>query len=203
MAPADEDECRQMLYTGFLQDRPAAVRYPRGRGPGVAIRSQMTALPIAKAEVHRRGRRVAILAFGAMLGPAIEAGERLDATVVNMRFVKPLDRLLIRAMVTSHELLVTIEDNVVAGSAGSAVNECLARMRIPVPVFNMGLPDRFIEHGSRDELLADGGLDADGIVEAVALHDRKRRRHSKIQGLKTGGARTPIRLGTKLRTSRR
>lgn len=167
MAPADENECRQMLYTGFMLDQPAAVRYPRGTGPGVAVQQVMQAIPVGKAELRRAGRDIAILAFGSMLTPALQAGEDLDATVVNMRFVKPLDGEMVQRLAAQHELLVTIEENVVAGGAGSAVNEYLAAHGIQVPVINLGLPDRFIEHGTREELLADCGLTREGIVRAV------------------------------------
>jgi 1-deoxy-D-xylulose-5-phosphate synthase len=160
MAPADEDECRQMLYTAFTLDGPSAVRYPRGGGPGVTPESEMRAVPVGKAELRRRGRNVAILSFGVMLAPALEVGERLDASVVNMRFVKPLDRELLLELAGSHALLVTIEENTVAGGAGSAVNECLVEAGVTVAVANYGLPDRLIQHGTRDEMLADAGLTA-------------------------------------------
>ncbi|MGR8918756.1 MAG: 1-deoxy-D-xylulose-5-phosphate synthase [Gammaproteobacteria bacterium] len=163
MAPADENECRQMLYTGFMHDGPAAVRYPRGTGPGVAVEQDMTALPLGRAEVRRRGARVAILAFGTMLAPALEVGEKLDATVVNMRFVKPLDTDLVLEMAASHDLLVTVEENVVAGGAGSAVGECLAEAGLTVPLAHYGLPDRLIQHGSRDDMLRDAGLTAEAF----------------------------------------
>jgi 1-deoxy-D-xylulose-5-phosphate synthase len=167
MAPADENECRQMLYTGFEHRGCAAVRYPRGRGPGVTVDSEMETVEIGRAEVRREGSGVALLAFGAMVAPAQEAGDALGATVVNMRFVKPLDEALILEMAERHALLVTIEDNVVAGGAGSAVSELLAERGVAVPVQHLGLPDRFIEQGSREELLADLGLDAEGIQRAV------------------------------------
>ncbi|HHH89305.1 MAG TPA: 1-deoxy-D-xylulose-5-phosphate synthase, partial [Aliiroseovarius sp.] len=167
MAPADENECRQMLYTGFQLDGPAAVRYPRGKGPGVEIEPAMTALPVGRGEIRREGRRIALLAFGAPLAAALEAAERLDATVANMRFVKPLDSELVRELAECHDLLVTIEDNVVAGGAGSAVNECLAARQPAVAILNLGLPDEFMEQGEREELLADAGLSADGITRAV------------------------------------
>ena len=167
MAPADENECRQMLYTGFQLDGPAAVRYPRGKGPGVEIEPAMTALPVGRGEIRREGRRIALLAFGAPLAAALEAAERLDATVANMRFVKPLDSELVRELAECHDLLVTIEDNVVAGGAGSAVNECLAARQPAVAILNLGLPDEFMEQGEREELLADAGLSADGIIRAV------------------------------------
>ena len=168
MAPADENECRQMLYTGFIHDGPAAVRYPRGKGPGVAIEDEMTALPIGKADIVRRGHDVALLCFGAPLAAAQIAAQTLDATVVNMRFVKPLDEACILEMADTHRLLVTIEDNAVAGGAGSAVNEVLARHGRTLEILNLGLPDRFLEHATREELLAAAGLDAEGIRNAVA-----------------------------------
>ena len=167
MAPSDEEECRRMLYTGITLDVPSAVRYPRGAGPGVRPSPQMRALPLGKAKLRRGGRRVALLAFGSMLQPALVVGDRLDATVVNMRFVKPLDEALLLELAASHELLVTIEENVLAGGAGSAVNECLARHQRPPELLNLGLPDRFIEQGEREELLADCGLDAVGIERAI------------------------------------
>ena len=167
MTPSDENECRQMLYTGFTLDGPSAVRYPRGTGPGVAIEDDMQALPIGKAELRRRGRRVAVLAFGVMLGPALEVAEKLDLTVVNMRFVKPLDEAMVLEMARSHELLVTFEENVVAGGAGSAVNECLAAHGEAVTIANCGLPDRLIQHGTREEMLTDAGLDVPGFEQFV------------------------------------
>ena len=167
MAPADENECRQMLYTGFVHHGPAAVRYPRGRGPGAELETAMQPLPLGKGELRRTGAGVAILAFGAMLAPALAAAGELDASVVNMRFVKPLDEALVLAMAAGHELLVTVEDNVVAGGAGSAVDEFLMARGIGTPVLNLGLPDRFLAQGGRDELLADCGLDAAGLVRAI------------------------------------
>jgi 1-deoxy-D-xylulose-5-phosphate synthase len=167
MTPADENECRQMLYTGFLLDTPAAVRYPRGSGPGVATEKEMRALPIGKAEVRREGRRAALLAFGTMLKPALEAGEELDATVVNMRFVKPLDDALVAQVARTHALLVTLEDNVVRGGAGSAVAESLAAQGIAARILHLGLPDHFIDHGDQAQLLVQAGLAKDGIVAAI------------------------------------
>jgi len=167
MTPSDENECRQMLYTGFTLDGPAAVRYPRGGGPGAVLEEEMTALPIGKAELRREGRRIAILAFGPMVAPAAEVAERLDATLVNMRFVKPLDEETVLELAATHEVLVTVEENAVAGGAGSAVNECLAAHAVPVPVLNHGLPDRFIEHGSRGDMLSDAGLDAAALQGAI------------------------------------
>jgi 1-deoxy-D-xylulose-5-phosphate synthase len=167
MVPADEDECRQMLYTGFLLDTPAAVRYPRGAGAGVAIEAQMQALPLGKAQPRREGRRVAILAFGPLLKAALEVGEELDATVVNMRFVKPLDEEMVARLARDHELLVTVEDNVVMGGAGSAVAECLAARDLPVRLLHLGLPDRFIDHGEQSQLLAQVGLSRAGILSSI------------------------------------
>ena len=172
LAPADENECRQMLYTGFLQDHAVAVRYPRGVGPGVEMAQEMAALPWGKAEVRRRGgqksgRRIAILAFGSMVAPALAAGIDLDATVVNMRFVKPLDHELLYELALGNDLLVTIEENVIAGGAGSACAECLAAAAIEVPVLMLGLPDRFIDHGDPGRLLALQGLDATGIRKSI------------------------------------
>ena len=163
MAPSDENECRQMLYTGFTLDGPAAVRYPRGGGPGVEIVAEMEALPLGQAEIRRTGTRVAILAFGTMVAPALEVAERIDATVVNMRFIKPLDVETVLDMAGSHELLITVEESAIAGGAGSAVNESLADAGVQVATGNYGLPDRLIQHGSRDDMLVDAGLTAEGI----------------------------------------
>ena len=171
MTPADENECRQMLYTGSTLGTPAAVRYPRGTGPGVPIEVAMRALPIGKGEVRRdakqRANRVALLAFGPMLAPALGAAEDLDATVANMRFVKPLDTELVLRLAQDHDALVTIEEGVVAGGAGSAVAEALAAAGVTTPILHLGLPDRFIDHGDPAFLLAHVGLDAKGIAAAV------------------------------------
>lgn len=167
MAPSDENECRQMLYTGFLHDGPAAIRYPRGKGPGEAVQQSMQALPLGQGEQRRSGEGVAILAFGSTLEPALTAAETLNASVANMRFVKPLDEELILKLADSHDLLITVEDNVVMGGAGSAVNECLAKHHRRVPIVNMGLPDHFQSHGSREQLLAEANLDSDGIIKTV------------------------------------
>ena len=167
MAPSDENECRRMLSTGFLLNAPASVRYPRGTGPGVAVELSLEPLPLGKAEIRRTGKRVALLAFGSMLAPALEAGEAYDATVVNMRFVKPLDEELIREMARTHELLITIEENAVSGGAGSAVNELLVASEISTRIINLGLPDRFIEHGDHRAQLAKCGLDAAGIRRTI------------------------------------
>ncbi len=167
LTPADENECRQALYTAFLQDHPVAVRYPRGSGAGVAVQAEMTALPFGKGEVRRRGSRTAILAFGTVLYPALVAGEALDATVVNMRFAKPLDEELILELARTHDCLVTVEEGCVQGGAGSAVLETLAREGVQKPVLNLGLPDVFIDHGDPAKLLAGCGLDAPGIERTV------------------------------------
>ncbi len=163
MTPADENETRQMLYTGHRLDQPAAVRYPRGKGTGVPVQEAMTPLPIGKAEVRRRGKRLALLAFGSLVAVAEQVAEVLDATMVNMRFVKPLDEALLRELVADHERLVTLEENAVAGGAGSAVAECLAAQQLWIPIHHIGLPDRFIDQGSREELLAEAGLDAAAV----------------------------------------
>jgi 1-deoxy-D-xylulose-5-phosphate synthase len=167
MAPADENECRQMLYTGFTLDAPAAVRYPRGAGMGVPVQAEMRALPIGKAQLRREGRRVAILAFGPLLKAALEAGEELDATVVNMRFVKPLDADLVAELAGTHELLVTLEDNAISGGAGSAVAEAMAARDVPARFLHLGLPDRFVDHGDQSQLLAQVGLTRAGILASI------------------------------------
>ena len=167
MTPADENETRQMLYTGYLLDQPAAVRYPRGTGPGVPVETQLTAIPMGKAEIRREGAGIAILAFGPMLEYALEAAGALGATVVNMRFVKPLDEEMILEMAARHDVLVTVDENSLPGGAGSAVNECLVSHDVQAHVLNLGLPDRFIEHGSRGDMLKDAGLDTDGILSSV------------------------------------
>ena len=171
MAPADENECRQMLTTGFQHNGPAAVRYPRGGGTGVAVnRVMQPPLTIGKALKVRDGHKVSLLNFGALLAPAIEAAEELDATVINMRFVKPLDEALLTELAATHTLFVTIEDNVIAGGAGSAVAEWLNRQRLQIPLIQLGLPDHFVEQGTRAELLAECGLDKSGIITAVEKH---------------------------------
>ncbi len=167
MAPADENECRQMLSTGHRYDGPAAVRYPRGTGPGVAIQPSLDTLPIGKAELRRSGTRIALLAFGAIVPAAEKIGEELGLTVVNMRFVKPLDRTLILELANAHEGFVTLEDNVVAGGAGSGVGELLAAEGITMPILHLGLPDEFQHHASREDLLAEAGLDIPGIRGAL------------------------------------
>ena len=169
MAASDENECRQMLSTGFAYQGPAAVRYPRGTGPGVAVQATLDTLSIGKAELRRRGSRIALLAFGAIVPAAEKIGEELELTVVNMRFVKPLDRALILDLAKSHDGFVTLEDNVVAGGAGSGVAECLAAENITLPILHLGLPDAFQHHASREDLLAEAGLDAAGIRASVLM----------------------------------
>ena len=167
MAPADENECRQMLYTGYLHEGPASVRYPRGKGPGVAVQKDLTILPIGKAEIRHHGSRIAILAWGSMVTPALTVGKELGATVVNMRFIKPLDEDLLLELAKTHDVFVTIEENVLAGGAGSLVNSALQAHRILMPVLNIGLPDSFVEQGTREELLAICGLDAQSIAVKI------------------------------------
>jgi 1-deoxy-D-xylulose-5-phosphate synthase len=167
MAPADENECRQMLTTGFHHVGPASVRYPRGKGPGSVVEKGLTALPIGKAEIRHQGSRIAILAWGSMVAPSLEAGKQLGATVVNMRFVKPLDEALLLELAKSHDTFVTVEENVIAGGAGSAVNEFLQGQSILMPILNIGLPDQFVEQGAREELLEQCGLDAKGILAKI------------------------------------
>ncbi|MGD8921076.1 MAG: 1-deoxy-D-xylulose-5-phosphate synthase [Gammaproteobacteria bacterium] len=167
MAPADERECRRMLYTGITLDQPSAIRYPRGTGPGIKPGKAMKPLRLGRAEVRREGSKIALLAFGAMVATAEAVAGALDATVVNMRFVKPLDEELLLRLANSHRAFVTLEDNAVTGGAGSGVNECLARHGVALPILNLGIPDRFIEHGSRNECLAAAGLDAESVEAAV------------------------------------
>ncbi|MDT3679787.1 MAG: 1-deoxy-D-xylulose-5-phosphate synthase [Burkholderiaceae bacterium] len=175
MAPSDENECRQMLYTAFRHDGPAAVRYPRGAGIGAQVLQDLTAIPLGRAEVRREcrrehrgaGPRIALLAFGTMLAPALAAGEALDATVVNMRFVKPIDVALLRELAASHDAFVTIEEHVVMGGAGSAVAEAFAAEAIVRPLLQLGLPDHHVEHGDQSQLLRAEGLDAAGIERSV------------------------------------
>ena len=165
--PADERECRQLLTTAFEQNHPVAVRYPRGSGAGVAPLAGLEGLPFGKGEVRRQGQRIAILAFGTLLYPALQAGEALDATVVNMRWAKPLDEALLREVAESHDALVTLEEGAIQGGAGSAVTEALNAMGVVRPVLQLGLPDKFIEHGDPAKLLALQGLDAQGIEQSV------------------------------------
>ncbi len=167
MAPADERECRQMLSTGFAYPGPAAVRYPRGNGSGVAVDQDLATLPIGKAELRRNGQHIALLAFGALVAPAARVAETIGASLVNMRFVKPLDAAMILELARSHEALVTVEDNAIAGGAGSGVAELLAAHGISMPILHLGLADSYLEHASREELLAESGLDAAGIEAAI------------------------------------
>ena len=188
MAPSDENECRRMLSTGMHLNQPSAVRYPRGGGRGVEVQPGLEPLVVGKARVlreamGRRQPRVAILAFGAMVAPALEAAEILDAVVVDMRFVKPIDSEMVLEMANENDLLVTLEDNVKAGGAGSAVNEVLVAQHHTVPILNLGLPDQFVEHGGRDQLLAQCGLDAAGIQRAIQRRLRSRDLDQRSGGL--------------------
>lgn len=167
MAPADADECRAMLTTSLHYPGPAAVRYPRGRTPAAISDNHLRDLPIGKAEIRRQGHRLALLSFGAMLAPSAQLADELDATLVNMRFIKPLDEALILDLATSHDAFVTLEDNVIAGGAGSAVAECLAAHGITLPILHLGLPDAFLEHGTREEVLAVAKLDIDNLRRAI------------------------------------
>jgi 1-deoxy-D-xylulose-5-phosphate synthase len=167
MSPANENECRQMLTTGFLHNAPAVVRYPRGSGTGKTIEKSLTSIPIGKAEIRRQGKQIALLAFGSLVPVAQKVGETLNATVVNMRFVKPLDEALVLQMTERHELLVTLEENVIAGGAGSAIAEYLATQNNQVPILHLGLPDIFVEQGTQAELLAEVGLDEKGILQSI------------------------------------
>jgi 1-deoxy-D-xylulose-5-phosphate synthase len=181
MAPADENECRQMLYTATTLPGPSAVRYPRGTGPGVPLVEEMTALPVGKAQPRREGRSgLAILVFGTLLDSAQKIAERLDATVVNMRFIKPMDEDLVISIATRHRAIITIEENSTIGGAGSAVSELLASEGLLVPLLQLGIPDRFIEHGSRDSCLVAAGLDHAGLTSSIerwwALQTRERER---------------------------
>ncbi len=167
MAASDENECRTMLTTAYQYPGPAAVRYPRGAGIGAAIDPELSSIEIGKGEIRRQGKNVAILAFGTMLVPALKAGEMLNATVVNMRFIKPLDTALVSELAASHDLIVTVEEGSVMGGAGSAVAETLAAAGIVKPLLQLGLPDKFIDHGDAPQLLAQCGLDAAGIIASV------------------------------------
>ncbi len=159
------EEGRQMLTTGYQLSGPSAVRYPRGAGPGVAVQKDFHSIPVGKAELRRQGKRIAILAFGSMLKPALEAAEKLDATVANMRFVKPIDSDMVKRLAETHELLVTVEEHQIMGGAGSAVLEVLSQTSTKALL--LGLPDRFIDHGDSAKLLSSVGLDAEGIVKSI------------------------------------
>ena len=180
MAPADENECRQMLYTGLQLDGPAAVRYPKGNGPGVAVETGMRALEIGRAEVRRHGRGVALLAFGSMVAPARAIADELDATVLNMRFVKPLDEAAVLQAAEEHELLITLEENALPGGAGEGVNRCLLANDVRVDVHTTGLPARYSAPGSRADPLADARLDAASLLDDIQalLAERARRRQA-------------------------
>ena len=169
MTPADEDECRQMLFTAFQMNSPTAVRYPRGTGTGVTPQNEMHALPLGRGEIRRKGERVALLAFGSMLKPCMEAAEELNATVVNMRFVKPLDSDLVESLAAEYKLLVTVEENTIMGGAGSAVAESLESKGISIPLLHLGLPDIFIDQGDPTQMLTDCSLDKMGIIKSVRL----------------------------------
>ena len=169
MTPADEDECRQMLYTAYLQNGPTAVRYPRGKGTGVEPQREMVAIEVGKAKSLRQGQgRVAILLFGSLLETAQGAADSLDATLVNMRFVKPIDESMIVEVARSHDLIVTLEDNSIQGGAGSAVSEVLARLDLKVSVLHLGIPDSYIEHAEREGQLSEIGLSVDGVLTKIA-----------------------------------
>jgi 1-deoxy-D-xylulose-5-phosphate synthase len=168
MTPSDENECRQMLYTGTTLSSPSAVRYPRGTGSGVPIVAEMSALPVGRAQMRREGRSgLAILVFGTLLESARKIAERLDATLVNMRFVKPLDTAMVENVAERHSAIVTVEENAVMGGAGSAIAEALAAAGIQIPLLQLGIPDQFIEHGSRDTCLAAAGLDLAGLTASI------------------------------------
>ena len=167
MTPSDENECRQMLYTAFKLDTPAAVRYPRGTGPGVEIQVEMTELPIGRGVVRRDGEKIAFLAFGSMLTPCMAAANELNATVADMRFVKPLDDALVATLAANHDLIVTVEENTIMGGAGSAVTESLSKQKISAKIMLLGLPDSYLEHGDHAQMLADCGLNKEGIIQSV------------------------------------
>ncbi len=170
MTPADENECRQMLYTGYRCQQPAAVRYPRGNGAGVPVESTMSEIPIGQSRTLRSGQRIALLCFGTLLQQCKPVAEALDATLIDMRFVKPLDETALTQACAEHELLVTIEENAIAGGAGSAVNEWLCANKQQIPVLNLGLPDCWIKHGSQSEILAELGLDSAGILKQIEAY---------------------------------
>ncbi|EOU2463628.1 1-deoxy-D-xylulose-5-phosphate synthase [Vibrio navarrensis] len=170
MAPSDENECRQMLYTGHQHNGPSAVRYPRGSGMGTPIEEAFTALEIGKGRLIRTGEKVAILSFGTFLANALKAADNLNATVADMRFVKPLDEALIRQLVATHDVIVTVEENAIAGGAGAGVVEFLMQEKLIKPVLNLGLPDKFIPQGTQEELHQELGLDANGIEQAILAY---------------------------------
>jgi 1-deoxy-D-xylulose-5-phosphate synthase len=167
MTPSDEDECRQMLYTGYQHPGPAAVRYPRGVGTGITAEANMQVLPLGKARQIRQGQAIAILAFGTILHACQQAAEELDASLIDMRFVKPLDQALLKQLAAKHDIFVTVEDNAIMGGAGSAVNEFIAAENLTVRSINLGLPDQFIKHGSQEEIYTELGLDNAGILASI------------------------------------
>ncbi|MCX7120853.1 MAG: 1-deoxy-D-xylulose-5-phosphate synthase [Gammaproteobacteria bacterium] len=173
MAPSDENECRQMLTTAYLYPGPAAVRYPRGTGTGITIEEKLESIPAGKSIVVRQGKKIALLVFGTLLTPALQAAEILDATVINMRFIKPLDEHAILAAAGTHDLLVTIEENAIMGGAGSAVSECLSAHHQQTKIMHLGLPDVFLEHGDPNTMLANCGLDAKGMVASIQNYIEK------------------------------
>ncbi|MFM7481754.1 MAG: 1-deoxy-D-xylulose-5-phosphate synthase, partial [Candidatus Methylopumilus sp.] len=167
MAPSNENECRQMLFTGFKFKGISVVRYPRGEGPGVIVKSKMVAIPIGKAETIKKGKKIALLAFGNMLNEALKVADKINATVVNMRFIKPLDIKLIRDLASSHKLLVTLEENAISGGAGSAVLEVISEYDLKCQTLRLGLPDKFVEQGSQEQLRKEYGLDASSIIKSI------------------------------------
>ena len=167
MTPSDENECRRMLTTAFHHDGPSAVRYPRGSGPGTKLDADLPTLPVGKGEIRRQGKKIALLAFGSLLAPALSAAEIVDATVANMRFVKPLDEELVLSLARDHDLLVTLEENSVIGGAGAEVARCLETAQVTTPLHRLGLPDQFIDHGDSNLLLAELGLDVSHIVDTL------------------------------------
>ncbi len=173
MAPTNENECYQMLTTGFNYNGPAAIRYPRGTGPGVAVQKELTSIPIGKAVRVRSGEKIAILAFGSLLTAATEAAEKLNATLINMRFIKPLDTKIILELAKTHALIITVEENAIMGGAGSAVSEYLSQAGLNPKILHLGLPDMFIEHGKHEAMLASCGLDANGITESIKNYCEK------------------------------
>jgi 1-deoxy-D-xylulose-5-phosphate synthase len=185
MAPADENECRRMLYTGFCHQGPAAVRYPRGTGPGVEIEQEMSSIPLGQSRKLKSGRKLAILAFGSLVEPCRQIAEDLDATLIDMRFIKPLDKLAVSSAVDQHDYLVTVEENAVAGGAGSGVNELIASTGKAIPTLNIGLADNYIQHGTREECLQQAGLDTEGIRKQIRafldVESRIRRPLSSLQ----------------------
>ncbi|ORU94119.1 MAG: 1-deoxy-D-xylulose-5-phosphate synthase [Cycloclasticus sp. symbiont of Poecilosclerida sp. N] len=170
MAPADENECRQMLSAGLHYNVPTAVRYPRGKGPGINVSTCVETIPIGQAIELRKGKNIALLAFGSVVYPALEVAKEFDASVINMRFVKPLDKAMIERIASSHQTIFTLEENMIQGGAGSAINEFIAEQKLDVTIVNIGLPDLNLEHGSREELLKEAGLDAEGIQQSIRQH---------------------------------